>query len=110
MKVPSINTNASQRSQSLYDSSFGVMGPRLWNILPKKISLITNKTTFKTSLTKHLERIPDEPPVDGYTRRNSLLEINRLNIQGGLTQPRDDPASTQDAKDEEDDLQLLQQR
>ena len=87
VKVPSINTNASQRSQSLYDSSFGVMGPRLWNILPKKISLITNKTTFKTSLTKHLERIPDEPPVDGYTRHNSLLEIRlkpvRTRLQAG---------------------------
>ena len=110
VKVPSINTNASQRSQSLYDSSFGVMGPRLWNILPKKISLITNKTSFKTALSKYLERIPDEPPVDGYTRHNSLLEINRLNLQGGLTQPRDDPASTQDAEDDEDDLVQIQQR
>ena len=110
VKVPSMNTSASQRSQSLYDSSFGVMGPRLWNILPKKISLITNKNSFKTSLSKYLERIPDEPPVDGYTRHNSLLEINRLNLQGGLTQPRDDPASIEDAEDDEDDLVQIQQR
>ena len=110
VKVPPINKSASQRSQSLYDSSFGVIGPRLWNILPRKLSLITIKTSFKTALGRFLERIPDEPPVDGFTRRNSLLEINRLNLLGGLTQPRDDPATMQDAEDEEDDLQLLQQR
>ena len=104
VKVPPINTNASQRSRSMYDSSYGVVGPRLWNTLPRKISLITNKTTFKTALTRYLESIPDEPPVDGYTRHNSLLEINRLNLQGGRTQP----SSTQDAVDDDDDLQLLQ--
>ena len=108
VKVPPINTSASQRSRSLYDSSFGVVGPRLWNTLPRKISLITNKTTFKTALTKYLERIPDEPPVDGYTRHNSLLEINRLNLLGGRTLPNDDPASACDAEDDNDDLQLLQ--
>ena len=108
VKVPPINTKESLRSRSLYDSSFGVIGPRLWNTLPRSISLISNKTTFKTALSKHLESIPDEPPVDGYTRHNSLLEINRLNLLGGLTQPRDVRASTQDAEDDEDDLQLPQ--
>ena len=108
VKVPAINTRASQRSRSLYDTSFGVIGPRLWNTLPRKISLITNKTSFKTALTKHLESIPDEPPVDGYTRHNSLLDINRLNLLGGRPQPND--ASTLDTMDGSDDLQLLQQQ
>ena len=108
VKVPPINTNASQRARSLYDSSFGVVGPRLWNTLPRKISLISTKTTFKTALTRYLETIPDEPPVDGYTRHNSLLELNRLHLQGGRTLPNAAPASAWDAEDDDDDLQLLQ--
>ena len=108
VKVPPINTRASQRSRSLYDSSFGVVGPRLWNTLPRKISLIKNKTTFKTALSKYLEWIPDEPPVDGYTRRNSLLDINRLNLLGGRTLPNAGPTSVWDADEDDDGLQPAQ--
>ena len=39
-------------------------------------------TTFKTALSRYLALIPDEPPVDGFTRHNSLLEINRLQLGG----------------------------
>ena len=78
VKVPSLNTKAPQRARSLYDASFGVVGPRLWNTLPRHLTLITDKSAFKTSLSRYLSTIPDHPPVDGYPNRNSLLQLNRL--------------------------------
>ena len=83
VKVPPLNMNASQRARSAYESSFAVLGPKLFNTLPRHISTITKKGPFKTALSKHLESIPDEPPVDGVTSRNSLLDRNRLQLLGG---------------------------
>ena len=82
VKVPPLNMHATQRSRSQYESSFAVMGAKLWNIIPKRISTITNMATFKTALSRYLALIPDEPPVDGFTRHNSLLEMNRLQLGG----------------------------
>ena len=78
IKVPPINCKASQRARSLYDASFGVVGPRLWNTLPKHLTLITKKDPFKSALNKYLSKLPDKPPVSGYSNRNSLLQLNRL--------------------------------
>ena len=33
--VPSLSKASTQRNKALCDSSFAVMGPRLWNIIPK---------------------------------------------------------------------------
>ena len=82
VKVPPLNRHATQRSQSLYESSFGVVGPKLWNTIPKNINIITNMATFKITLSRYLAEIPDEPPVDGFTRHNSLLDMNRLQLGG----------------------------
>ena len=73
VKVPPLNRKASQRARSLYDASFGVVGPKLWNTLPKELTLIKKKNPFKAELSKYLSLIPDRPPVDGYPNRNSLL-------------------------------------
>ena len=78
VKVPSLNTKASQRARSLYDASFGVVGPKLWNTLPRHLTLLTQKSAFKTELSRYLSTIPDHPPVHGCPNRNSLLELNRL--------------------------------
>ena len=48
-----------QANQTLYDDSFAMMGPTLWNILPAEIHKIIKFTTFKTSLNKFLHSIPD---------------------------------------------------
>lgn len=80
VKVPPLNMEASQRARALYEASFRVVGPRLWNTLPRGLTLITKKCTFKTALSRYLSHIPDQPPVDGYTRRNSLLDFNRLQM------------------------------
>ena len=73
--VPSLSTSSSQRNQTLFDSSFAVMGPRLWNIIPTNLHLIEDPLHFKSLLTEFVTSIPDEPPVTGYSCRNgnSLL-------------------------------------
>ena len=83
VKVPSLRTDATQLARSRYESSFAVVGPKLWNTLPRRISTITNKTTFKMVLSKYMSQIPDLPPVDGFPSRNSLLDLNRLDLLGG---------------------------
>ena len=71
--------------QSLRYSSFGVVGPRLFNVLPVNIRNISGCTveTFKLHLDRFLATVPDEPQVRGYTamRRaesNSLLHMAQL--------------------------------
>ena len=74
--VPSLSKTSTQRNQSLYDGSFAVMGPRLWNVIPAKLHSIENLTQFKTKLRVFLNEFPDEPPIPGYICRNknSLLD------------------------------------
>jgi hypothetical protein len=85
VKVPPLRRDSTQHAQSCYETSFAVVGAKLWDTLPRGVSTITNKTTFKTVLTRYLSQIPDLPPVDGYSSRNSLLDLNRLDLQGGCT-------------------------
>ena len=80
VQVPPLRREASQRARTLYEESFGVVAPKLWNTLPRNSSLITNKCSFKTNLSKYLSHIPDRPPVDGFASRNSLINMNRLQI------------------------------
>ena len=80
LKVPPLHRDSTQRSSSLYEHSFAVVGPKLWNTLPQHLSTITNKCTFKTALSKYLSHIPDRPPLSGSASRNSLLDINRLQM------------------------------
>ena len=35
--IPNLNTAASQRLQTLYDKSFAVLCPRLWNTIPTEV-------------------------------------------------------------------------
>ena len=78
-KVPKIILPNSKH-QTLYDNSFTVKGPRLWNLLPNHLTTKTNINTFKIGLGKFLDNIPDKPPVTGYTYRNdnSILSYNVL--------------------------------
>ena len=83
--VPGVSLHAPKRFQSLRYSSFGVVGPRLFNVLPVDIRNISGCTveTFKLHLDRFLATVPDEPQVRGYTamRRaesNSLLHMAQL--------------------------------
>ena len=66
------------RARSLYDSSFAVKGPLLFNVLPKEINSLETLETFKFKLDEFLKSFPDCPPVQGYAapNQNSLLDWN----------------------------------
>jgi hypothetical protein len=74
-KVPCLSKTSSMRHQTLYDSSFAVHGPRLWNALPDHLRKIAVADQFKHKLTEFLLTIPDKPPVSGYccANGNSIL-------------------------------------
>ena len=74
--VPPITTNSNSKAKTLYDHSFAVIGPRLWNLVPKKVKEAASLFMFKCRLDEFLKTIPDRPPVHGYVcqNNNSLLE------------------------------------
>ena len=78
--VPSLKRSSYAKAQSLYDNSFAVKGPKLWNILPKFVKEQNTLQGFKISLQKFLDGISDQPPVFGYTtpNNNSLLSWQKL--------------------------------
>ena len=61
---------------SIHESSFSIAGPKLWNILPKHVTLQPTLSTFKSSLGEFLNHFPDTPPVKGYSpiNSNSLID------------------------------------
>ena len=77
-RVPSINNTSNHKARTLYDLSFAVMGPRLWNIVPKVTKECTSLFSFKTHLDSFLKTFPDQPPVTGYVSQNnnSILDWN----------------------------------
>ena len=82
--VPSISKTSKQRHQSLYDNSFAVLGPRLWNALPSYLSNSSfSQQQFKNRLTDYLNSIPDKPPVKGYScqNNNSILSWNMKDVR-----------------------------
>ena len=74
--IPTLNKSSSQRNQTLYDNSFAVIGPRLWNLIPPNMHTIEDPLHFKEMLTTFVKSFPDEPLVAGYSCRNgnSLLD------------------------------------
>ena len=80
--VPSRNTTATSKLQTLRDTTFCVNGPQLFNVLPSRIRNMTKVglPKFKAELDKFLKTVADEPLSKGYTagRRaasNSLLHM-----------------------------------
>ena len=61
--------------QTLYDSSFTVLAPRLFNTLPKSIRGEARFEPFKSKLTAYLLSIPDQPPINGEASGNSILQL-----------------------------------
>ena len=70
-KVPSAKRSSTAANMSVYDKSFAVMGPKLWNTMPYHMNIISDHEHFKTQLTKFLLVVPDMPPIRGYTSPNS---------------------------------------
>ncbi|KAL5269743.1 hypothetical protein ACHWQZ_G003270 [Mnemiopsis leidyi] len=83
-RIPKFSSRAKQSSKTLYDASFAVNGPKLWNTLPKEVNTVTDLDWFKVCLGKFLETIPDKPPTTGYTAANANSILNWFNQPGGL--------------------------
>ena len=61
--VPKVQNTAPARIQTIRRSSFAIMGPRIFNSLPKHIRDITDcdLSLFKSRLDRFLSKIPDQP-------------------------------------------------
>ena len=94
--IPSLSKSSTQRQQSLYDGSFAVMGPRLWNIIPSDLHLIEDPLLFKAKLSAFLKPFPDNPPVSNYScpNGNSLLDWS-MNTAAAMLQGRSNYSMTQ---------------
>ena len=82
--IPSLPRNCSHAIKSLFDTSFAVVGPTLWNCLPNHLTTCKKQSTFKNKLTDYLRSLPDEPPVHGYQRahNNTIVDATgRLRMQ-----------------------------
>ena len=62
-EVPRICKSSSEHNQSLYDNSFAVIGPRIWNTLPGQLHQLADLSSFKNKLTEYLNT---NTPVSGY--------------------------------------------
>jgi hypothetical protein len=70
-KVPMARRSVYTANQSIYEKSFAVMGPKLWNAMFYHMNLISYIEQFKSQLTKFLLEVPDLPPIRDYTSPNS---------------------------------------
>ena len=70
-KIPDCNRNSSAFHQTVYEHSFAVMGPKLWNSIPYHLNSIQDMELFKVRLNEFLKSVPDTPPVRGYSPANS---------------------------------------
>jgi hypothetical protein len=55
---------SSAANQTLFDNSFAMQGPKLWNAMPHHLNGIQG-------LQRFLLPFPDKPPIRGYTPPNS---------------------------------------
>ncbi len=69
--IPSKRRASSAANQSLFDNSFAVQGPKLWNAIPYHLNVTKDLEHFKDQLTKFMLSLPDKPPIRGYTPPNS---------------------------------------
>ena len=81
--IPSLHTDAKQRYTSQYDRSFAIRGPMLWNKIPPSITVKETLESFKCALTSWMYSLPDRPPIQGISSRNSLLDLNLSQHDGG---------------------------
>ena len=81
--IPPLTKHASSKAQQMYDSSFAVVGPQLWNTIPKSTTQKSTLSSFKSSLQTFLDDIRDEPPVRGYCVANDNSIVHQ-HVSGGL--------------------------
>jgi len=71
-RVPPVSTNSPKAIQSIREASFSVIGPNLFNSLPRHLRDITKDQCtvlqFKAQLDSFLSTVPDQPLITGYTQ------------------------------------------
>ena len=76
--VPPLIHSSRQCHRTIYENSFAVNGPRMWNAMPASLSKIDSENSFKIKLTNYLFSLEDKPPITGYVRsnNNTLIEVS----------------------------------
>ena len=74
-KIPPLSRQCRPKIQSAYDASFRIRGAKLWNAVPVTIRRKTSLSSFKSSLTKYLLLLQDNPPIPGFSSHNSILDL-----------------------------------
>ena len=59
------------RLQTMRNNFFTAVGPSLFNCVPKCVKEKQKLDNFKSALDHFLQKIPDTPPVPGYSVQNS---------------------------------------
>ena len=70
-KVQPLQSSKKLKHRTLHENSFKIMGPRIWNCIPSQICELDCLESFKNHLTKFVLKVPDKPPIRGYTPPNS---------------------------------------
>ena len=83
--IPPARKVSSASNQSLFDSSFAVQGPKLWNAVPYHLNVIQDLEQFKNKLTQFMLSLPDMPPIRGYTPPNSNSLLCWRNDRGAAS-------------------------
>ena len=75
--VPRYSYEAQRSNLTMFEGSFAVKGPQLWNTLPRHVKEAPTLSHFKSRLGVYLCFIPDTPPIIGYpsqSNNNSILQ------------------------------------
>jgi len=74
--IPPLPRSIPARAVTLYENSFAVRAPKLWNCLPKSVKAVKTLDAFKSSLGSFTDTIPDLPPINGCigVNNNSILD------------------------------------
>ena len=81
--VPPLPRSIPARAVTLYENSFAVRAPKLWNCLPKPVKAAKTLDAFKSTLGSFTDQIPDLPPTNGCigVNNNSILDWARQNFR-----------------------------
>ena len=75
-RTPGLIRQARQKHRSIREQSFGIVGPVLFNSMPKRLRDYEGSLHgFKGLLDEFLYSLPDEPPMPGYFRPGSSNRI-----------------------------------
>ena len=86
--IPPLIPGANKKVRSKIEASLPVQAPRLFNALPSEIRDFEGSiNSFKSNLDNFLSKIPDQPPLRGYTQQatsNSIIDQLAVLRVGGV--------------------------